>query len=104
MPKLTGARFIDETVHGDGLTHIFYMPCIMPPAMLEMGKLDVTAIQSHGKKAAAYMAGAYARVRRGPSLVMAQSVGAAYSKTLFPEPGRFDRTGWNASGSGVLLL
>ncbi len=77
MPKLTGARFIAETVHGYGLTHVFYMPYIMPPAILEMGKLGVTAIQSHGEKAAAYMADAYARVRRGPSLVMAQSAGAA---------------------------
>ena len=77
MPKLTGARFIAETVHEYGLTHVFYMPYIMPPAILEMGKLGVTAIQSHGEKAAAYMADAYARVRRGPSLVMAQSVGAA---------------------------
>ena len=77
MPTLTGARFIAETVHGYGLTHVFYMPYIMPPAILEMGKLGVTAIQSHGEKAAAYMADGYARVRRGPSLVMAQSVGAA---------------------------
>lgn len=77
MPKFTGARFIAETVHGYGLTHVFYMPYIMPEAILEMDKLGVTAIQSHGEKAAAYMADAYARVRRGPSLVMAQSVGAA---------------------------
>ena len=77
MPKFTGARFIAETVHGYGLTHVFYMPYIMPEAILEMDKLGVTTIQSHGEKAAAYMADAYARVRRGPSLVMAQSVGAA---------------------------
>ena len=77
MPKFTGARFIAETVHGYGLTHVFYMPYIMPEAILEMDKLGVTAIQTHGEKAAAYMADAYARVRRGPSLVMAQSVGAA---------------------------
>ena len=75
MPKLTGARFIAEAVQGYGLTHVFYMPYIMPEAILEMDKLGVTAIQSHGEKAAAYMADAYARVRRGPSLVMAQSVG-----------------------------
>ncbi len=77
MPKLTGARFIAEAVQGYGLTHVFYMPYIMPEAILEMDKLGVTAIQTHGEKAAAYMADAYARVRRGPSLVMAQSVGAA---------------------------
>ncbi len=73
----TGARYLAQAVHSYGLTHIFYMPYIMPPAILEMGKLGVTAIQSHGEKAAAYMADAYARVRRGPALVMCQSVGAA---------------------------
>ena len=77
MTKLTGARYLAKAVHGYGLSHIFYMPYIMPPAILEMGKLGVTAIQSHGEKAAAYMADAYARVRRGPALVMSQSVGAA---------------------------
>ena len=74
---MTGARYLAKAVHGYGLSHIFYMPYIMPPAILEMGKLGVTAIQSHGEKAAAYMADAYARVRRGPALVMSQSVGAA---------------------------
>ncbi len=77
MTTLTGARYLAKAVHGYGLTHVFYMPYIMPPAILEMGKLGVTAIQSHGEKASAYMADAYARVRRGPALVMSQSVGAA---------------------------
>ena len=77
MSTITGARFVAETISGYGLTHIFYMPYIMPPAILEMAKLGVTAIQSHGEKAAAYMADGYARVRGGPSVVMAQSVGAA---------------------------
>ena len=77
MTKMTGAQYLAKAVHGYGLSHIFYMPYIMPPAILEMGKLGVTAIQSHGEKAAAYMADAYARVRRGPALVMSQSVGAA---------------------------
>ena len=77
MTNMTGARYLAKAVHGYGLSHIFYMPYVMPPAILEMGKLGVTAIQSHGEKAAAYMADAYARVRRGPALVMSQSVGAA---------------------------
>ena len=74
---MTGDRYLAETIHAYGLTHIFYMPYIMPPAILEMGKLGVTAIQPHGEKSAAYMADAYARVRRGPAFVMTQSVGAA---------------------------
>ena len=64
MPRITGARYIAETVHGYGLTHIFYMPYIMPPAILEMGKLGITAIQTHGEKSAAYMADASAAARR----------------------------------------
>ena len=41
-----------------------------------MEKLGIKRIQTHGEKAAAYMADAYARVNRSPGLCMAQSVGA----------------------------
>ena len=77
MPRMTGARFLAETVHGFGITHVFFMPYIAPRALMEMEKLGMTRIQTHGEKAAAYMADAYARVNRSPSLCMAQSVGAA---------------------------
>jgi acetolactate synthase-1/2/3 large subunit len=73
---MTGARFLAETVHGFGITHVFFMPYIAPRALMEMEKLGIKRIQTHGEKAAAYMADAYARVRRGPSVCMAQSVGA----------------------------
>ena len=76
MTKMTGARFLAETVHGYGLTHVFFMPYIVPRALMEMERLGIRRIQTHGEKAAAYMADAYARVRRGPGLCMAQSVGA----------------------------
>jgi len=76
MPKMTGARFIAETVHGYGITHVFFMPYIGPRALMEMENLGIKRVQTHGEKAAAYMADAYARVNRGPSLCMAQSVGA----------------------------
>lgn len=76
MPTMTGARFLAETVHGYELTHVFFMPYIAPRALMEMEKLGIQRIQTHGEKAAAYMADAYARVKRGPSLCMAQSVGA----------------------------
>ena len=74
--KMTGARFLAETVHGYGMTHVFFMPYIAPRALMEMERLGIRRVQTHGEKAAAYMADAYARVRRGPSLCMAQSVGA----------------------------
>lgn len=76
MPTMTGARFLAETVYGYGLTHVFFMPYIAPRALMEMERLGIKRVQTHGEKAAAYMADAYARVRRGPSLCMAQSVGA----------------------------
>ena len=76
MPKMTGAKFIAETVHGYGITHVFFMPYIGPRALMEMENLGIKRVQTHGEKAAAYMADAYARVKRGPSLCMAQSVGA----------------------------
>lgn len=76
MPNMTGARFIAETVHGYGITHVFFMPYIGPRALMEMEYLGIKRVQTHGEKAAAYMADAYARVKRAPSLCMAQSVGA----------------------------
>ncbi len=76
MRRMTGARFIAETVHGLGITHVFFMPYIGPRALMEMENLGIKRVQTHGEKAAAYMADAYARVKRGPGLCMAQSVGA----------------------------
>ena len=76
MPKMTGARFLAETVHGHGITTVFFMPYIAPRALMEMENLGIKRVQTHGEKAAAYMADAYARVKRAPGLCMAQSVGA----------------------------
>ena len=76
MPNMTGARFIAETVYGYGISHVFFMPYIAPRALMEMEKLGIKRVQTHGEKAAAYMADAYARVKRAPGLCMAQSVGA----------------------------
>jgi acetolactate synthase-1/2/3 large subunit len=73
---MTGAKYLADTVHGLGITHVFFMPYIAPRALMEMEKLGMKRIQTHGEKAAAYMADAYARVNRGPGLCMAQSVGA----------------------------
>ena len=76
MPRMTGGKLLAETVHGYGISHVFFMPYIAPRALMEMEKLGITRVQTHGEKAAAYMADAYARVKRAPGLCMAQSVGA----------------------------
>lgn len=76
MPKMTGARFLAETLHGYGVTHFFFMPVIIPEAMPELERLGITRIMTHGEKAAAYMADAYGRVKHGIGVCGAQSVGA----------------------------
>ena len=76
MTALTGARVLAQTVHGYGISHVFFMPYIAPRALMEMEKLGIKRVQTHGEKAAAYMADGYARVKRGAGLCMAQSVGA----------------------------
>ena len=76
MPKMTGAKLLADTVHAYGVSHVFFMPYIAPRALMEMEYLGIKRVQTHGEKAAAYMADAYARVKRAPGLCMAQSVGA----------------------------
>ena len=76
MPMMTGAKLLADTVHGYGISHVFFMPYIAPRGLMEMEKLGIKRVQTHGEKAAAYMADAYARVKRAPGLCMAQSVGA----------------------------
>ena len=77
MPKMTGARFIAETLAGYGVSHVFFVPSILGKALVEMEKLDISRIVTHGEKAAAYMADGYARASHRPGVCMAQSVGAA---------------------------
>jgi acetolactate synthase-1/2/3 large subunit len=74
---MTGARFIAEMFHGYGVTHVFFMPYILPRALFEMEKLGIRRIMAHGEKAAAYMADGYARASHRVGVCMAQSVGAA---------------------------
>jgi acetolactate synthase-1/2/3 large subunit len=77
MPRMTGSRFIAETLRGYGITHVFFMPLMAPRALFEMEKLGIKRIMAHGEKSAAYMADGYARTSRRPGICMAQSVGAA---------------------------
>jgi acetolactate synthase-1/2/3 large subunit len=73
---MTGARFLAETLNGYGVTHFFFMPVIVPQAMPELERLGIRRIMTHGEKAAAYMADAYARVSGRVGVCGAQSVGA----------------------------
>ena len=75
--RMSGARFIAETFHGYGVTHIFYVEAILRRALVEMEALGIRRVLTHSEKAAAYMADGYARASRRPGVCLAQSVGAA---------------------------
>jgi acetolactate synthase-1/2/3 large subunit len=75
--KLSGARFIAETLKGYGVTHVFYVDAILRKTMVDLEELGVVRVITHSEKAAAYMADGYARASGRPGVCMAQSVGAA---------------------------
>lgn len=77
MRNITGSRYLAEAVHAYGLTHVFMVPTVAVRALAEMDSLGVQGVMAHGEKAAAYMADGYARVRRGPGLCLAQTIGSA---------------------------
>jgi len=84
--KMSGARFIAETLNGYGVTHVFYVEAILRRALVEMESLGIQRILTHSEKAAAYMADGYARASRGPGVCMAQSVGAANLASGLQDP------------------
>ena len=75
MPKMTGAKFIAETLHAYGVTHFFFMPVVIPDAMPDMQRLGIKRIMAHAEKPAAYMADGYARVSKKVGICGAQAVG-----------------------------
>ena len=77
MARMTGAKYMVETMKEYGVTHVFYMPMIVTKALVEMEKVGIGRIMAHSEKAAAYMADGYARAAHGPGICMAQNVGAA---------------------------
>ncbi len=77
MPTMTGSRFFAEAMRGYRVSHIFFVPTILTPALAEMEGMGITRVMTHGEKAAAYMADGYARALRRPGICMAQTVGAA---------------------------
>jgi acetolactate synthase-1/2/3 large subunit len=77
MAVMTGSRFFAEAMQAYGVTHIFFVPTMLLPAMAEMEAMNIRRVVTHGEKAAAYMADGYARASRRPGICMAQNIGAA---------------------------
>ena len=75
--KMSGAKFIAESLKGYGITHVFFVDAILRRSLVEMETLGIRRILTHSEKAAAYMADGYSRVSHRPGICMSQSVGAA---------------------------
>jgi acetolactate synthase-1/2/3 large subunit len=77
MAKTTGAQVLAEMLHGYGVSHVFMVPAVLRRTLAEMERrTKIARVQTHGEKAAAYMADGYARASRRPGVCMAQVVGA----------------------------
>jgi acetolactate synthase I/II/III large subunit len=75
--KTTGARVLADMLAGYGVTHVFMVPAVLRRTMAELERRTaIHRIQTHGEKAAAYMADGYARACGRPGICMAQHVGA----------------------------
>ena len=77
MTKMTGARFLAETLRGYGTTTVFFMPVFGIKALQEIDNLGIRRVMVHSEKPAAYMADGYARIAGRAGICMAQAVGAA---------------------------
>src|SRR5437773_9723156 len=76
MPKMTGNRYFAEAMQAYGVSHVFFVPTMMLPAMAAMEDMGIKRVVTHGEKAAAYMADGYARGSRRPGFCMAQNIGS----------------------------
>ena len=77
MPVMTGSRYFAEAMEAYGVSHLFFVPTIVTPALAEMEGMNVTRVTTHAEKAAVYMADGYARVSHRPGICGAQTIGAA---------------------------
>ena len=75
--SMTGQEYLARFLHAYGVTHAFMVPTSFVASSVEMDRLGITVVSTHGEKAAAYMADGYARVRGTPGVCHAQTIGAA---------------------------
>src|SRR3972149_3689449 len=86
MAKMTGNRYFAEAMKAYGVSHLFFVPTIVIPALAEMEGMGITRIMTHGEKAAAYMADGYARASGRPGVCMGQTGGAATRAAGLQDP------------------
>ncbi|MFN8006905.1 MAG: thiamine pyrophosphate-binding protein [Terriglobia bacterium] len=77
MPSMTGSQYFAEALKACGITHVFFVPVVLTPALAELDRRGIVGVMTHGEKSAVYMADGYARASHRPGICMAQTVGAA---------------------------
>jgi acetolactate synthase-1/2/3 large subunit len=73
---MKGSRYFAEAMKAYGVTHLFFVPTILIPAMAELEDSEIVRVTCHDEKAAAYMADGFARAGRRPGVCLAQNVGS----------------------------
>src|SRR3954453_7070782 len=75
--KMSGAECLADMLKGYGVTHVFHVPAVLRKTFAVMEtRTDIKRLHVHGEKAAAYMAGGYARASGRPGICAAQVIGA----------------------------
>jgi acetolactate synthase-1/2/3 large subunit len=77
MTKMTGSRYLAQTLNGYGVSHVFHVPAVLLNTLAEMEDLPIRRVMTHGEKSAAYMADGYARASFRPGVCFAQNVGGS---------------------------
>ena len=74
---MSGQRYLAAALHAYGVSHVFMVPSAFTAANAALDLLGVEVVMTHGEKAAAYMADAYARATKRPGVCFAQNIGAS---------------------------
>jgi acetolactate synthase-1/2/3 large subunit len=77
MPKMTGSKAFAEMMKGYGVSHLFFVPLVLPRGLAEMEDMPIRRVMTHGEKSSAYMADGYARASGKPGVCLAQVVGGS---------------------------
>ena len=84
---MKGSTFVSNFMEAYEVSHIFFIPVILPHALAEIDKnTNIKRIMPHSEKSAVYMADGYARASRKPGICMAQKVGAANIAAALKDP------------------
>src|SRR5207247_8717591 len=78
MPTITGSRFFAQAMQAYGVTHIFFVPTMLLPALAEMEDMYIRRVMTLGEKAADTLVDGYDRVSRRMGTCVEYIVGDTY--------------------------